>query len=131
MVNNCRWLYPRKDFSTTAAISDKGKAQAMVKRREWAPLRTNPSGIGSSNTFAALEMTKEMKIVKEIAPSSFSIPLQHVEDVVPQRTLPQATEPVLTLIHKDVHNVFLEGDTTRPPVASVPLFAQEKVQESH
>lgn len=51
------------------------------------PFQTNPSGIGSSNDFAVLEVTNtnETNIVKNIADNTFSFPLQNVVDHVPQR----------------------------------------------
>lgn len=125
-----------------------GKKQLPTQRIEWAPLQDNPSGIGSYAAFqqpvsrpAALEKALQIQhsspqpvsteTVKEPAPSTISIPLQNVEEVVPQRTLPQYTEPVLTLVRKDVQEVSLERDraATSPPIASASLFTQEKVQE--
>jgi len=46
-----------------------GSQRILVKKKEWVPLRTNPSGIGSSNAFAALDatLTEETVPVKDIA----------------------------------------------------------------
>jgi len=134
-VTSCRWLYPRKDAIEPAAKIDKGKTKAPVKNIESVPLQTNPSGIGSSNAFAALETnTKvtETETVRDIADNTFSFPLQNVVDHVPQRTLPQVTEPVLTLamnvaqddvVGDEVHS----GSGTKSPVVSIiPLISAEE-----
>jgi len=70
---------------------DEGKTKAPVKNEEWVPLQTNPSGIGSSNAFASLDVrnTKVMETIKDIAGNTFRFPLQNVVDHVPQRTMPQ------------------------------------------
>jgi len=73
-LSSCRWLYPRKEIVETPAI-DKGKQKVSVKRKEWVPHRTNPSGIGSSNVFEALAdppPTEQPLLTKNIAENSFS-----------------------------------------------------------
>jgi len=67
LVTSYRWLYPKKDVIEPIATVDKGKTKVQVKRKQWIPLRTNPTGIGSSNVFAALEVinNKEQETEKK------------------------------------------------------------------
>ena len=135
-MTSCRWLYPKKDAKEPVANLDKGQTKASVKNKEWVPLQTNPSGIGSSNAFAALEVTntKVMKIVKDIADNTFSFPLQNIVDHVAKRTMPQVTEPVLTLATNETQDeLHAEGDevhsgsaTSSPVVSAIPLISAEE-----
>jgi len=65
-------------------------------------LRTNPSGIGSSNTFEALAESHptEKLPVKNIAENTYSFASENLTDEVPQRVLPQVDEPVMALVTK-------------------------------
>jgi len=103
------------------------------------PLRTNPSGIGSSNAFAALAdtHTQDEVLVKDIAANTFSFALQNVADENPQRVLPRVDEPILTLVTNEVHDdvishegdrMLLGVDVTRSPVSfASPLSLVEHV----
>nr|ABE93038.1 N-6 Adenine-specific DNA methylase [Medicago truncatula] len=137
LVTNCRWLYPKKHVQEPVAIIDKGKTKEPVKKKDWVPLQTNPSGIGSSNAFAALEMTNttETKIVKNIADNTFCFPLQNVVDHVLQRKMLQLAEPVLTLATNEVQDdeLIAEGDgvqsgsaTASPVVSEIPVISAEQ-----
>jgi len=128
---------------------DKGKWKVISKMKELVPLRSDPSGIGSSNAFAALDVTQTQDEipVKDVAANSFSFALQNVTDEVPQRVLPQVDEPILTLVtneaHDDVLSVEVEitlsvSDDIRSPVAYVlPLIfgelvdVQDNLNEQH
>jgi len=133
-VTSCRWLYPKKDAKDLVAKIDKGKTKVLVKNKEWVPLQTNPSGIGSSNEFTALVTnTRETELVTDIVDKSFSFPLQNVMDHVPQRTLPQVIETVLTLAtnetQDDLHYVGDEVHSgsviSSPVVSTIPLISAE------
>lgn len=120
-LSRCRWLYPRKEIVETLAF-DKGKQKVPFKRKEWAPHRTNPSGIGSSNVFEALANpppTEEPLVTKNIAENSFSFAFQDVTDEVPQLVFP-TTEPLLTLVTTESQAAKLspEGNITILAVTS-------------
>jgi len=99
-LSSCRWMYPRKEYVDTTTM-DKGKAKVPINRKEWVPVRTNPSGIGSSNAFEILAdtLTTEKPLVNtNITENSFSFALQNVTDEVPHRVLPTVDDPLLTLV---------------------------------
>jgi len=139
-VTSCRWLYPKKDVKEPVTNVDKGKKKVLVEKNVWVPTQTNPTGIGSSNAFAALEVTNTTgtKSVKYIADNSFSFALHNVVDRVPQRTTPHETEPILTLVTNEAQDdaLSVEGDggqsgsATRPTVVSeLPLISVEQNME--
>jgi len=91
--------------------------------------KSEPSGIGSSNAFAALAETQVplVVLVKDVTTNSFSFALQNVTDEVPQRVLVPVDVLVLELVTDEAHDdvqlgvvdrVILDSDVTRSPVAS-------------
>jgi len=100
-------LYPRKQINEPSANVDKGNLKVISKKKEWVPLKSNPSGIGSSNAFAALDVTQTQYevLVKDVAANSFSFALQYVTDEVPQRVLLQVDEPILNLVTNVAHDI--------------------------
>lgn len=135
LVTNYQWLYPKNHVKEPVATIDKGKTKEPVKKKDWVPLQTNPLGIGSSNAFAALEMTNttEKETIKNMADNTFSFPLQNVVDHVPQRKMLQLTEPVLTLATNEVQDeLIVVGDgvqsgcaTDSPVVSEIPVISAE------
>lgn len=132
-------LYPRKENKEPPVNVDKGKSKIITKKKEWVPLRSNPSSIGSSNAFVALAEThtQDAVPVKDVASNFFSFALQNVTDEVLQRVLAPVGELVLTLVTNEAHDdvqlssvnrMLPVSDVTRSPVASaLPSHLDEHV----
>jgi len=72
-VTGCGWLYPRKESQVPHKMVAKGKAKVQSWKQAWVSLKDNPSGVGSSTTFAALtEKHSNVAPSKDMVANSFS-----------------------------------------------------------
>jgi len=92
------------------------KAQIPAKKTQWVPIKENPSGIGSSNAFAALTEPQQIIVVADVATTAASTQTQTqpcVSDEIPQGSLPSRPVLELTSLVDDVHVGVLSGDVER------------------
>lgn len=73
-VSSCTWLYPKKDNIVHKEKIVQGKKPAPLSKQTWAPIKDNPSGIGSSIAFAAPQTYKDPVITESEA---HTITVQH------------------------------------------------------
>ena len=117
-VTSCRWLYPKKVAKEPIANIDKGKTKAPVENKDWVPLQTNPSGISSSNAFAAFEVTntKETETVKHIAAKAFAAPTIHAET---QKSMSVAAMPTIAAPTQQQTSPRVSDEIPQEPVQPV------------
>jgi len=116
-ISSCRWLYPKKDNIVHKENIVQGKKPAPVPKQTWAPIKDNPSGIGSSIAFAAPQTNKEPVITEAeahtIAVQQQDIPQEAVnhEIFAVEEQSPSAAVKVPSE-HQNLGSDTIEGDTT-------------------
>jgi len=104
----------------------KGKTQILATKPHWVPTKENPSGIGSSKTFAEPTIPAEtQKSMSAAAMPTIAAPTQ-------QQTSPRVSEvqPVLELVD-DVHDDVLSDDVEHVNLESQEELEIPRIQNAH
>jgi len=110
-VKACKRLYPRHETSAPKERIDKGKKQVPIKKATWAPISTNPSGIGSSLAFGAATIPEQVTAEKE--------PPQHSAAHVTTETEPVQVDLQLDTTLQNQGNEITEIEPPQHSVAHV------------
>jgi len=116
-ISSCRWLYPKKDNIVHKKNIVQGKKPAPVPKQTWAPIKDNPSGIGSSIAFAAPQTNKE-PVITEAEAHTITVQQQDIPQEAVNHEIIAAKEqsPWATVKVPSEHQILgsdtIDGDTT-------------------